>query len=196
MASSPNLQERSVVYPCGTEILIGLRSCASAKHPSMLHVTTANCLQTMASLSSDVSLLSDEFSEINNLELVRMTKSSEKFAYGRMSSARRKKQLLAASAHEKRQLMTTGEDAPVPAAGAAVSVTATSQPVGVSEAVCADGTSTSAGTSDATTTALPHRMSGSTTKLALMRGDSLPASVADGKLDVYLLYCPDNLVIM
>jgi len=195
VASSPNLREDPWRALVATEILIGLRSCASAKHPSMPHVTTANCLQTMAAFSSDVSMLSDEFSESNNLELVRMTKSSGKLAHGRMSSARRKKQLLAASAREKRQLRTTGEDAPAPAAGAAVSVTATSQPVGVAEAVCADGSTTSAGTSDATTAALPHRTSGSAAKLALMRGDSRPASVADGKLDVFF-YCSDILVIM
>ena len=97
---------------------------------------------------------------------------------------------------KKRQLRTTGEAAPVLAAGAAVSVTATSQPVGVAEAVCADGSSTSGGTSDTTTAALPHRTSGSATKLALMRGDSRPTSVADGKLDVYCFYCSDILVIM
>ena len=113
-----------------------------------------------------------------------------------MSSARRKKQLLAASACEKRQLRTTGEDASVVAVGGAVSVAATSQPVGVAEAVCADGSTTFAVTSDTMTAALPHSMSGSAAKLALMRGDSRPASVADGKLDVYLLYCSDNLVIM
>ena len=164
MASSPNLREDPWRALVATEILIGVRSCASAKHPSMPHVTTANCLQTMASSSSDVSLLSDEFSESSNLELVRMTKSSGKLAHGRMSSARRKKQLLAASAHEKRQLRKTGEDASVPAAGAAVGVAATSQPGGI---------------------ALPHSTSGSAAKLALMRGDSRPASVVDGKLDVY-----------
>ena len=90
---------------------------------------------------------------------------------------------------QKQQLRTTGEDA-------AVSVAVTLQPVSVAEAVCADGSSTSAGTSDTTTAALPHRTSGSATKLALIRGDSRPASLADDKLDVYLLYCSDNLVIM
>ena len=141
----------------------------------------------MASSSSDVSLLSDEFSESSNLELVRMTNSSGKLAHGKMSSARRKKQLLAASAREKRQLRKTGEEASVPAAGAAVGVgvAATWQPVGIAEAVCADGSSTSAGTSDATTAALLHSTSGSAAKLALMRGDSRPASVVDGMLDVY-----------
>ena len=150
MASLPNLREDPWRPLVATEILIGVRSCVSAKHPSMPHITTANCLQTMASSSSDVSLLSDEFSESSNLELVRMTKSSGKLAHGRMSSARRKKQLLAASAREKWQLRKTGEDASVPAAGAAVGVAATSQPGGIAEAVCADGSNTSAGTSDAT----------------------------------------------
>ena len=68
VSSSPNLREHPWRVLMATEILISLRSCASAKHPSMPHVTTANCLQTMASLSSDIGLLYDEFSESNNLE--------------------------------------------------------------------------------------------------------------------------------
>ena len=64
--SSPNHREDPWCALVATEILIGLQSCTSVKHPSMPHVTTANCLQTMASLSSDVSLLSDKFSESNN----------------------------------------------------------------------------------------------------------------------------------
>ena len=38
VASSPNLREDPWRALVATEILIGLRSCASAKHPSMLHV--------------------------------------------------------------------------------------------------------------------------------------------------------------
>ena len=44
------------------------------------------------------------------------------------------------------------------------------------------------------TAALPSSASRSRTKLALMGDDSRPVSVADGKLDVYLLDSSDDLV--
>ena len=49
VASSPNLCEDPWRALVATEILIGIRSCASAKHPSMPHVTTANCFLLSAS---------------------------------------------------------------------------------------------------------------------------------------------------
>lgn len=81
-------------------------------------------------------------------------------------------------------------------------VTATSQPVAVAE--CGASDSVTVGTSDTgvviETAALPSSASISRTKLTLMRDvftvDSRPVSVADGKLDVYLLYSSGDLVTM
>ena len=156
----------------------------------MPFVAICHCLQNMASFSSDVSFVSDNVDESDSLKLVCMKKSCGKGMGGRMSSVKKRRQLLAASARGKRKLISSpvrnaGEDAAMPVAA----VTSTSLPIAVTE--CGTSDSVTADTSDATivkeTAAMPSSASRSRTKLALMRDDSRPISVADGKLDVYFL---------
>ena len=73
----------------------------------------------MAFFSSDVSFVSDDVDESNSLELVSMKKSCGKGMDGIMSYVKKRRQLLAASAREKRKLISSpvrnaGEDAAMP----------------------------------------------------------------------------------